>query len=577
MIKRLFAINNEKGVVLITAYMIIAALSILTAATIKIATTEYNFASRYFLSTKAYYLAEAATDEIAYDLAQKIANCESEPSGANDTWEDLCAATNDFLSTGFNVTTACTSLDLDHVGVDPTKRERHYQLSATATDPDTGISTTMHQIVIRRKSYTFQHAIFYATDLELLPGRDMTLSGKVHSNENIYIAADNATLTVDTDYLNSAGNIYNMRKDRAGGADGTVRIKIDGSETFASMKEAGEEEPLDSRRSDWTSESQIRWNGTAKSSVHGVSAQALPEPQSIASDGYYASRADVKVVNDSVYEGGGELVEGIDMPYGTVATSTTFYNHREGKYIKMTDLNVERLAGWCDVNSLGEEVPPGGDYSSIVGKAQLYSNHLPSNGLLYATRDDAPVDQQPGVRLLSGAEIHNSDGLTVVSNIPAYIQGDYNNVNKKSASVFADAVNLNSNNWDDANSSLGQENRVATETTVNSAFIAGVDNTSWGVYSGGLENYPRLHEDWWDITLTIRGAFVSMWEPQVAEGHWGAQSYTAPNRNWDWDSDFGDLSNLPAYTPFAVEIDRQASWRGEEDDMSSYIEGEYTS
>ncbi len=576
MIKRLSEINNQKGVVLITAYMIIAALSILTAATIKIATTEYNFASRYFLATKAYYLAEAATDEIAYDLAQKVANYETEPTGANDEWTDLSGTTNDFLSTGFNVTAACTSLDLDHAGVDPTKRERHYQLSATATDPGTGISTTMHQIVIRRKSYTFQHAIFYATDLELIPGKDMTLSGRVHSNENIYIAADNATLAVDTDYVYSAGNIYNMRKDREGGSDGTVRIKIDGSASFAGMKEPGEEEPLDSRRSDWMSESQVRWNGTAKSSVHGVSAQAVPEPQSTDPDGYYASNAGIKVVNGSVYEGVTELVEGIDMPYGTVATSTTFYNYREGKYVKMTDLNVERLAGWCDVNSLGEEVPPGGDYSSIVGKSQLYSNHLPGNGLLYATRDDAPVDQQPGVRLLSGAEIYNTGGLTVISNIPAYIQGDYNTVNKKSTSIFADTVNIVSNNWDDANSDQDKSSRIATETTVNSAFIAGVDNTSWGTYSGGLENYPRLHEDWGGITLTIRGAFVSMWEPQVAQGNWGAQSYTAPNRNWDWDSDFGDLSNLPVYTPFAVEIDRQASWKGEEDDMSSYMEGEYT-
>jgi hypothetical protein len=572
---RQFSIKNQKGIVMITAYMIIAALSILTAATIKIATTEYNFAKRYFLTTKAYYLAEAGIDSTSYLLASKVANYESEPSGSNDEWTDLCTSTSDFLSTGFDIDTTCVTLDLDHAGSDPTTRERHYQIYATATDPDTGIETTVNQVVIRRKSYTFQHAIFYTGDLELLPGQNMLLTGKLHSNHNIYIASDGATLTVDSDYLYSAGKVYNMRKDKEGGASGTVEIKIDGSSSYAKMLETGDGSPLDSRRSDWATESQVRWNGTVKSSIHGVTEKAVPEPQSTASDGFYADNAAVKVINGTAYEGGSELIEGTDIPYGTVATSTTFHNHRENKDIRMTDIDIERLAGWCDVNSEGEEGPPGGDYSTVVGKEQLYPNHLPSNGLMYATRNDTPSDQQPGIRLLNGAEIHRSDGLTVVSNDPAYVQGDFNNVNKKSASVFADAVNIISNNWDDANSSGDKSGRTATETTVNAAFIAGVNETDWGKYSGGLENYPRLHENWSGITLTIRGAFVSMWDSQIATGDWQNSSYDAPIRNWDWDTDFGSLDNLPTFTPYAVEIDRRASWEGDLGE-ASYIEGEYT-
>jgi hypothetical protein len=571
---RQFSIKNEKGIVMITAYMIIAALSILTAAAIKIATTEYNFAKRYFLGTKAFYLAEAGTDSTAYLLASKVANYENEPVGSNDEWTDLCTSTSDFLSTGFNLDTVCVSLDLDHAGSDPTKRERHYQIYATATDPDTGIETTVNQVVIRRKAYTFQHAIFYAGDLELLPGKDMTLTGEVHSNTDIYIAT-HATLTIDTDVLDTAGNVYNMRKDSEASMNGDVRIKIEGSASYASMTEGGDSEPLDSRRSDWATESQVRWNGTVKSSVHGITARAVPEPQSTATDGFYANNATIKVINGTAYESGAQLIEGTDVPYGTVGTSTSFYNQREEKFVNMTDIDIEKLAGWCNVDSEGNEVPPEGDYSTVVGKAQLYPNHLPSNGLLYATRDDTPVDQQPGIRLVNGSEIHSSGGLTVVSNDPAYIQGDYNNVNKKSASIFADAINIVSNDWDDALSTLSKGDRPASATTVNAAFIAGINETVGNKYSGGLENYPRLHESWSGITLTIRGAFVSMWDSQIATGDWDMTNYDAPNRDWDWDMDFASLDNLPAYTPYAVEIDRQASWEGDFGE-STYIEGEYT-
>ncbi|MBD3426306.1 MAG: hypothetical protein GF409_03630 [Candidatus Omnitrophica bacterium] len=553
-------LKSQRGVVLITAYMIIASLSLLTAAAIKIATTEYGFARRYFLSTKAYYLAEAGTDMTAYSLAGKVANYEEEPSGANCEWTDLCSTTTDFLSTGFDVDTICVTLDTDHAGSDPTTRERHYMLTSTARDPLTGIERTINQIVIRRKGYTFQHAIFYAGDLELLPGQDMLLTGKLHSNHDIYIASDGASLTVDTNYLCSAGNVYNMRKDKSGGASGTVQIKIDGSSSYARMLESGDPSPLDCRRSDWALASQTRWNGTVLSSVHGVTEKAVPEPRSTDPDGFYAQNANVKVINGSAYDGASELVEGVDVPHGTIATSDTFYNFREGKYIRMTDIDIEKLAGWCNVDSEGNEVPPGGDYSSVVGKAQLYSNHLPANALLYATRDDTTPDQQPGIRLLNGSEIHSSGGLTVVSNDPAYIQGDFNNINKKPASVFADAVNIVSNNWDDGNSDGDKSARQATETTVNAAFIAGINETSWGDYSGGLENYPRLHEDWGGITLTIRGAFVSLWNSQIATGRWEDQSYSAPIRNWDWDSDYANLDDLPSYTPYAVEIQREAIW-----------------
>lgn len=184
--------------------------------------------------------------------------------------------------------------------------------------------------------------------------------------------------------------------------------------------------------------------------------------------------------------------------------------------------------------------------------------------MLYTTRDDAG-DYQPGIRLSNAEEIDRPDGLTVASNDPLYVQGDYNTENKKPAALICDSLNLLSNAWDDSRSQLHVNNRVAAETTVNSAFIAGIDTTDpdADLYNGGLENYPRMHEKWSNRYLNIRGAFLALWNSEVATGAWiyGQPQYEAPKRNWDYDTDFNDTSKLPPFTPWAVEMGRIAWWK----------------
>jgi hypothetical protein len=93
---------------------------------------------------------------------------------------------------------------------------------------------------------------------------------------------------------------------------------------------------------------------------------------------------------------------------------------------------------------------------------------------------------------------------------------------------------------------------------INAALIAGVDVTSPGHYNGGLENYPRFHEDWspggTQRTLNYRGSFVSLGAPQYANGEWcgtggGCNIYDPPARNWDYDASFNNVDLLPPLTP----------------------------
>ena len=283
-----------------------------------------------------------------------------------------------------------------------------------------------------------------------------------------------------------------------------------------------------------------------KSSVHGVTKRVVPTVGSIQPGGYFDQNANVKVVNGTLYKSGVALVDGVNMPAGTVTSTTTMYDNREGKYVKLTTIDMKKLAGYGPSDTTTPSFP----------------NNLPTNGLLYATRNDASGAQVPGVRLINGSKIYRTGGLTVVTNDPMYIKGDYNTTAKQPTSVISDSVNLLSNSWTDSNSTASLATRVGTNTTVNTAFIAGVKPTSGSTYSGGLENYPRLQEKWTGNTLTIRGAFIELWASSVATGSWQPTGnfYNAPARNWDYDTDFL-TGAMPPFTPQAVEIDKGAWWK----------------
>jgi hypothetical protein len=106
-------------------------------------------------------------------------------------------------------------------------------------------------------------------------------------------------------------------------------------------------------------------------------------------------------------------------------------------------------------------------------------------------------------------------------------------------SILADAVNLLSNSWTDANSGTVP---AASPTTFNTAIVAGTVPTnaySDGAYSGGAENFPRFLEDWSNKTLTYYGSMVELYKSQQSTGEWGkANVYSPPTREWYFDTNF---------------------------------------
>jgi hypothetical protein len=150
------------------------------------------------------------------------------------------------------------------------------------------------------------------------------------------------------------------------------------------------------------------------------------------------------------------------------------------------------------------------------------------------------------IRLVNGYRLP-SGGLTVVSDNPIYILGNYNTsetgtappsnsgtytdpdagtYTRKAAAVIGDAVTILSNAWQDTKSSRAITERVASSTTVNAAIVGGIVPSSSAGYSGGGENFIRLLEDWDSNTLCYYGSLVQLYKSNQAVGVWNGDAVT---------------------------------------------------
>ena len=166
-------------------------------------------------------------------------------------------------------------------------------------------------------------------------------------------------------------------------------------------------------------------------------------------------------------------------------------------------------------------------------------------------------------------------GLTIVSENPVYLQGDFNansasggfNDAHVGASIIADAVTLLSNNFNDINTfsnpyNLG--NRNGTTTWYRVAVLAGkhpgfpwITNASNDMGSdGGVHNFLRYIENWGGQTLNYRGSIVSLFWNRQAVGVYKCCNtvYSPPTRGYNFDTDFLTPSLLPPRTPMFRDV-----------------------
>ncbi|MCC7008876.1 MAG: pilus assembly PilX N-terminal domain-containing protein [Acidobacteria bacterium] len=188
-------------------------------------------------------------------------------------------------------------------------------------------------------------------------------------------------------------------------------------------------------------------------------------------------------------------------------------------------------------------------------------------------RRNPPIFFRRALKLTNG-RLGNlvAPGLTIASENPVYVQGDWNangafgNPHVATA-VIADAVTLLSNAWNDRTSvtnAHSMTNRDAVTTWYRLAVIAGKGISfpqpagtvqDFGT-DGGAHNFLRYLEDWSDQTLNFRGSIVSLYTSRQGNGTYKCcvTVYSPPTRGYNFDTDFLTPALLPPRTPMFRDV-----------------------
>ncbi|MFC1683019.1 hypothetical protein ACFL0G_02260 [Candidatus Zixiibacteriota bacterium] len=529
-------IGNQRGVALLAILAIVIMLTFLGTVAIITSKTEVDISGVGRTEKKAFYAAEAGVEKVIGLILENYQTHgippEPLPSGEMDvngytvTYSTIDQGPAEFQTLnrgayqGLYAEVKAFTVEAEAIGGPANSRVRVTQDIEDALIP------------------LFQFAVFYEDDLEIAPGPNMTLTGRVHTNANMYLQSENH-LNIES-YTTAAGSMHHGRHPESGKSDsyGDVFIK-DAAEEYENMKNQ-DATWLDCEDPSWVYSSLQRWDGLVEDGAHGITELYLPvvsegEPIDLirraggGNNDSYENAAGLKFVDGSVYWLNDES-NWVDvtstMIQDSILTYSTFFNFRETKWISSYNIDISKLNN---------------------------SSYLPDNGIIYAAHTD---NSHGAVRLVNGAEL---DGpLTVASLSPLYTLGDYNSVNKKSAALISDSYNVLSNAWDDALSPGSLNLRTASNTIVNACFMTGNVPSRNNNYSGGLENLPRFLEKWTDKTFTFRGSMVDLWESQQASGIWyyGGYFYTAPNQDWAFDTMYLDSSKLPPGTPMINAVQR---------------------
>ena len=482
--------------------------------------------------------------------------------------------------------------------------KQEFTITAGARNPEDGGAAAAYQLkaqVVSINLITF--AIFYEGDLEFIPGPTMEVNGPVHTNSDLYLRSRNR-LELNKQVRTAGDFIFRGKDGRTPGGD--VLIRDDDDNLKSVRYSASDGKTLDSHHPNWTGEALQAWDGRFLSSDHNVQPMRPPvapldemidliqRPRSKNSHEYknltpeeqdqwqmtedekFSNRAAVTIKVDShgkvtatdfkgkkiklqtdaelkeVENNPGKYEKDNNGQYklendAAVDTSQSFWEDRENRNVEPVDIYMdnllEQLEGHLDVSSNFSN--PRKDRSS---------------GLIYVTRDAPGDGSMPAVRLRNAAEIERENGVSIASDKPVYVEGNFNSEDTKPVMVAGDTVSLLSRNWQDKNSSLGEHNRQAKDTEHHLVVMTGNTPTPTvgGDYGGGVENIYRYLEDWGGQEHTFRGSLICLWESQIADGDWSGSYYSPPDRDWGYDDLYTDTSPPGMVRAFGLE---ELEWR----------------
>lgn len=161
---------------------------------------------------RAQYQAEGAVEAAKKELQEAVANHRDIPESGHIDID------------GMAVTYSIAQLEEPQQISDGAGILTHVTPYEIITDAEvSGYKARTHRIVRVTATPIFQYAVFYDGDLEIQPADDMTLSGRVHTNGDMFLGA-HEDLVLDTNYVRAAGAIK-RHLSYGGDANGDVSIR----------------------------------------------------------------------------------------------------------------------------------------------------------------------------------------------------------------------------------------------------------------------------------------------------------------------------------------------------------------
>jgi len=453
-----------------------------------------------------------------------------------------------------------------------------YRASVRAIMPNgPGISHPVETEVRRYFQITtvplFQCLAFFEDDLELHPGPDMSIRGKIHTNQDLWLFGKaKLRLFDEVSYVGGYAEAKSPELISLEGnpTDGKKPWWEDNLQSGVSatkdtqLSQVQRVEPFGADSATVFNKTDANPNNDGFRELIERANTSFPDPPSIAQNRLH-KKAGVIIEIDStkaVGDAGRVTITGVTAMTpaqktafaNAVESTVSLYDRREAKFVPTTTINVAK-------------------FNNAVTATPTF------NGVAYIYDSRAGVN---AVRLQNGA--HLVKDTTFVSDDPIYVQGDFNtgggfinpsgvgshipfNVpsnnggnpsgtdstiavgySKQSVAVIADTVMILSNNWNDANAALAIGSRNATHTTVNAALMTGFipsDFNNNNAPGGGAHNLPRFLETWSGDDFSYNGSMVQLYQSLQYTGLYNTSPiFNPPNRRWSFDNQF--LSRPPA-------------------------------
>lgn len=322
--------SARHGFAVVTVLLLTVVLGALLAAMFSLTTTEIASSRVNADITSGFYAAEAGLN-VRGELIRREFQGYRRPSGDSPSGSDPCATGN--VGSG---DMACQTLDINNRTVttyvlederndaeDDSERmitvppgelfaglsaiQYRYSVFSEAVPPGEDRPEALLEMIFRvRLVPMFQFAAFYDKDLEILPGANMTLDGRVHTNGDLYLNTEGGRTLQITGQVTAAvrsggtgGNVHRGRKNETS-CNGTVRVRIPGQNPELPCSGSSHTPVPDTTIE--TFQGQIRTQ---------LDTLTVPPPAEFGFAGLYWNEADVRIGLDLRPPSGGSTSDGL--------------------------------------------------------------------------------------------------------------------------------------------------------------------------------------------------------------------------------------------------------------------------